>query len=188
MTAPGTPALPGRLVALSAPEDPTVSPHPTDSPSCSFSPFPFPFFPLSQSCWLTGLAEMFRQRHQRCLAALLVLQLESQQWTTPLLPTQRCSKDGASFRLLPSDYSELAPTCRVAGSFQSARFAGVSDLRALVPPFDGLHLVHCWSGSGFSKSYFLRIAGTLHDVLPEQVMFDDWRAFLHQYRDRYALG
>jgi hypothetical protein len=187
MTDPPPEALASRLIELSSSFDPHVHPR-TDAPvDAAFAPFTLPFFPVSQSAWLTCLADLFYARHQRIIASLLVLHLPSQEWTMPLLPTQECRIDGVSFRILGQDLVLLPPACRIGGSFQMAHAATPADAAPLVPAIDGLHIVYSLD-SRQSKHCFLRANGQLTQVLPESVIIDDWRRYLFEHRERITLG
>jgi hypothetical protein len=179
--------LPSRLIELSSSFDPHVCPR-TDTPiTHAFTPLPLPFLPVSQSAWLTCLADLFYARHQRMIASLLILNLNSQEWTMPLLPTQECRIDGAAFQVHEQDLALLPGACRVAGSFQMAHAPTTADASALIPPLDGLHIVYSLD-SRQSKHCFLRAKGQLTQVLPESVIIDDWRRYLFEYRERITLG
>jgi hypothetical protein len=175
------------LIELSSSFDPHVHPCTDASLDHAFTPFTLPFFPVSQSAWLTCLADLFYARHQRMIASFLVLNLSSQEWTMPLLPTQQCRIDGVSFSLHANDLTILPSTCRVGGSFQMAHAPMPADAIPLVPPFDGLHIVYSLD-SQRTKHCFLRAKGALTPVLPESVIIDDWRRYLFEYRERITLG
>ncbi len=184
MTDFSIPSLPGRLIRVSNPSEPTAGPLDDDPAESHFTPMSFPPFPLSQCAWLTGLAEHFYERHQRCLAVLLILETGNANWITPMLPTQRCYTGGASFQLCKTDFDDLSPACRIGGSFQLTDAATPEESEAQVPSFDGLHQVYAISGNARTKQFFLRTDGTVHLVLPESVLIDDWRQYLHIHRDR----
>jgi hypothetical protein len=178
---------PRRLIRLEDVREPCAHPYPEAPPTHVFESFPLPYFPVSQSAWLTCLCDLFYARQQRMIALFLILNIRQQEWTRPLPPTQRCGSDGVSFRLKEEDLAILPDSCRVAGSFQLAHASVLSDAILLIPPFDGLHRVYSIDARQ-SKHCFLRISGELHHVLPESVLIDDWRLYLQQYRDRLTLG
>jgi hypothetical protein len=165
--------------------------HPPDSDpiECGFFPFALPAFPLSQSAWLAGLVEDFYKRHDRGLAALLILDTQNQQWVPPILPTQRANAGGASFRLLQQDVDHLIPSCRVAGSFQLSVAPTLDEAYSQVPAFDGLHRIYGRKTSAHCECYwFLRVQGQAQQVLPESVLIDDWREYLQFYRSRLTFS
>ncbi len=176
-----------RLIRLTSEDDPHVHPHPQAPASSSFSPFVLPFFPVSQSAWLTCLCDLFFARQQRMIAAFLILNTNNQQWTRPLPPSQRCGVDGVTFQLREEDLFVLPDACRVAGSFQLAHAAALDDAQALIPPFDGLHIVYSIDLRQ-TKHCFLRQENQVCHVLPESVIIDDWRRYLHEHRDRLTLA
>ena len=182
------PRLPGRLLKLSSLSGLEASPLEADPPATLFSAISFPPFPLSQSAWLTGLGEHFFERHKRGVAALLLLDTHGGDWARPLLPTQRCSPEGASFQLCASDFAGSPPSHRVGGSFQLTCATTMEESQAQVPAFDGLHQVYAISGRLRTKYFFVRAQGIVHHMLPESVMFDDWRQYLVLHRDRLTLA
>src|ERR1035437_8990207 len=66
-----------------------------DSNPPAFNAFWIPPMPMSQTCWLTGLAQLFHRKHERCIVAHLMLDSPTQRWLEPDIPTQRCAADGA---------------------------------------------------------------------------------------------
>src|SRR4051812_30993528 len=160
------------LVRLDLQDDGTLlvtSPRIASDPA-PFRPFTFPLLPLSLHCWLAGLGAEFLGRHQRCLAALLVLDCADRRWVRPLLPAQACGPDGACWTLDLGDDGPLSPGRRVAGSFQVRAAADVMDAASSVPHLDGLHVVQAAKAArdGESVVYcFLHFAGETKVVTPD---------------------
>src|SRR4051812_29103773 len=106
-----------------------------------FEPFALPPIPLSMHCWLAGLGAEFRRRHRRCIAALLVLDCAQRRWLPPVLPSQACREEGASWTLDVGDVGPLPPNRRFAGSFQMRVGRDMTDAVSGVPQLDGVHVV-----------------------------------------------
>jgi hypothetical protein len=155
-----------------------------------FSPFPLPPLPLSQHCWLTGLGAEFLGRHERCLAALLVLDCVERRWVRPVLPAQTCGRDGTCWTLDLGDDGPLPVPRRVAGSFQVRAATDVMDAASSVPHLDGLHIVQAAQAArdGQAVVYcFLHFDGETAVALPESVFADDWEHALREAADRMTF-
>jgi hypothetical protein len=152
-----------------------------------FEPFPLPPFPLSQGIFLGQLAETFRCDSDRCIAAALTLHVRQRRWISPVIPHQRCERDGVSWSLHAADVEGFAPGTVIAGSFQSARGCGVDELLTRMPPLDGLHLAHSFDVDRWFVYAFLRVGGDVRVCEPKAVLEDDCRACIRAYHDRLEL-
>jgi hypothetical protein len=171
-----------RTIRLADPLSPEVLFINDDPLAASIDPFPLPAFPVSMEGWLMALAHHFYNFHRHGLALLMLVDVNTHLWSNPIVPTQRCSLEGASFRVLPEDLAELKPTLRVAGSFQWGATFSEDDAESMVPAFDGLHLIYWRREKTFSKHLFLRVEGVVQHIDPATVIFDDWEAFLDNHR------
>jgi hypothetical protein len=149
-----------------------------------FEPFPLPPFPLTQQIFLSQLAETFRCDSDRCIAAALTLHVPQRRWISPVIPHQRCQRDGVSWSLQTADVEGFAPGTVIAGSFQSARGCGVDELLARVPPLDGLHVAHSFDAGRWFVWVFVRVACEARVIEPPAMLENDCRACLHAHQDR----
>jgi hypothetical protein len=179
--------MPRRLIKLTDPGAPVVNPLEDDVASPRFEPFRFPPLNVSLDCWLVGLAEFFYGKYQRGITAVLMIHPGERRWVEPFLPRQQCGVDGASFQLLPADFQSLGGL-RIGGSFQAGTTVYAENARALVPEFDGLHIVYGQQEVIRRRHFFLRVDSQIHQVLPEDVLVDDWREFLHFHQHRLTLA
>lgn len=169
-----------RAIVRAATDTGQGDPDAGDDAASAFDPFPLPPLPLSQHCWLTGFAAEFRRRHQRCVAALLILDCRSRRWVRPLVPAQACGRDGACWTLNLGTGPRPPRGGRVAGSFQTRLARGLFEAAATVPPLDGLHVVQAGGGGegrggeDWSVYTFLRLGGQTSVVPPDDLMVDDW--------------
>ena len=161
---------------------------PGDATSDSFHPFWFTCMPRSQSCWLQSLAEIFHRTYGKCIAVLLTLDCETHQWSAPVIPTQRCTRDGTIWVLRNEDFADMPPSRRVVGSCQSGVADGPEDIVARLPPHDGLHLFLRHSNHKWIKYWFLRIQGEVAFVPPTSVLADDGTTTFETPRQRVDLG
>jgi hypothetical protein len=155
-----------------------------------FASFQLPRLPLSLHCWLAGLGAEFLRRHQRCLAALLVLDCHERRWLRPIIPAQACAADGACWTLDLGDEGPLSPGRRIGGSFQVRLAGGVMDAATSVPPYDGLHMVQTAEPARDGESaiqYFLHRAGQTSVVHAEDVTADDWDQALREASSRMTF-
>ncbi len=173
-----------RLILLEGIPAPVINPMRRNS----FPAFRLPPFPLSQSRWIAGLAEYVKRRHHCGLAALLMLDVATQQWMPPLLPTQRCGTEGASFRLEPNDLQHLPMDLHIAGSFLMAAAGTLDEAQGLVPSFDGLHIIIESYQRPPSTHGFLRVQKQIHPWPVESLVYDDWRHYLHEHSSRLILA
>lgn len=158
---------------------------PSDS-SPPFEPFMLPSIPLSMHCWLTGLGNEFRKRHNRCIAALLVLHCKQQRWVSPVIPSQTCSPEGSAWTL-DLGPERLPPDHRIAGSFQIRMARDLMEAVDTVPEFDGYHIVQSHF-NGRSVAYCFLHYGGETGVLPvQQAMEDDWAMALAEAMPRMLL-
>jgi hypothetical protein len=144
-------------------------------------------FPLSQTLWLGNIAEPFRALHDRCLALLLTMNVVERRWTGPMLPAQRCARDGAAWSIRPQDLLDWPTGTVIAGSFQSARDCSVDEFLARLPAVDGLHLFNSFSDGRWSLRIAMRVSGIVRALTPEVVFDDDCRAFLRAHHERLEL-
>jgi hypothetical protein len=172
----------GRMIRLADPLAPEVRLIEGDPANDSIEPFLLPSFPLSQEGWLIGLAHHFYKFHRHGLAVLLLMDVTSQRWIKPLIPTQRCTLEGASFRVLAEDLDEVRPFVRIAGSFLWSAALDENEAESMVPPFDGLHLIYWPRGKTLSRHLFLRVEGVIQSIDPATLIFDDWEAYLENHR------
>lgn len=155
----------------------------------TFEPFPLPRIPVSLLAWCSTLGGMFRQKHNRCLACLLTLDPRQRRWTRAIVPSQRCDPRRSVIHVDAASTSELPAGCVVAGSSQSAVLAEPADASALIPTFDGLHVVDDLSADpdDLASHCFVRADGLLFPISAEAVIFDDWVAALRQHADRLTF-
>lgn len=163
-----------------------VTPADSAQPSVSFDPFILPRIPLSLHCWLTGFGNEFRRRHDRCVAALFVLDCRSHGWITPVIPSQTCGRDGAAWTLdlgghrLPSHH-------RIGGSFQMRVARDVMEAIETVPDFDGFHIVQTLVAQKSMAYCFLHASGETGVLPAEEAMEDDWAKALAEALWRMTL-
>ncbi len=174
------------LISLHGQQVPVVYPEDPNAQEPTFKPFCLPEFPLSQFIWLTGLTEYFQTHRHRGLAVLLLVDTSTGCWRSPALPSQRCSCDGASFRLDSSQLARLPSHLRVAGSLLLATVNSPEEAAASVPGFDGLHLVF-GMGQPSAKYSFLRVRQGLYPRNAPSVIYDDWKRYFEQCADRLVL-
>jgi hypothetical protein len=149
-----------------------------------FAPFPLPPLPLSLHSWATALGAEFHRRHQRCLAALLMLDCQTRRWVRPLVPAQACGRDGACWTLDLGDTAVPPARQRVAGSFQTRAACDLFDAAATVPRLDGLHIVQAGGGANWTVYAFLHNEGETSVVPPDDMLVDDWDQALLDAADR----
>jgi hypothetical protein len=146
---------------------------------------PLPKVPISLVHWLTALGQLFWSEHQKCLGLLLMLDLEYRRWTW-LIPTQTCTSRGVQWKTKLSDMIDQPPHLLIAGSFQTTAAGGVFDAHALVPAFDGLHLVQQVDQQEGGAWSFIHCDTESALVDPLSILGDDLRDTLHRYIDRLA--
>jgi hypothetical protein len=175
-----------RLIRLDRNQQGDLIVLPAETTTSVFLPFIFPRFPLSLHCWLTGLGAEFRRRHDRCLAALLVLDCNDQRWIPPLIPCQTCGGDGAAWTLELGEQS-LATHHRIGGSFQMRQAADLMDAAQTVPSFDGLHVVQTLKEQQTTAYCFLYSDGEAGVLPAEQAFVDDWAEALSEAAGRMSI-
>lgn len=140
-----------------------------------------PRIPLSTMNWLGAFGQAVWERHQKCHALLLLANPIRQSWSVTV-PPQSPREDGVSWRVANVvPHGEVDPgTHLVAGSFQMCRAAVPEDALDLVPPGDGLHLIHPVTVQPGGLWSFLRVAGQLDQYRPEDLIVDDQRVHIEQ--------
>jgi hypothetical protein len=159
---------------------------PTNLSDAPFQPFEFPCLPMSLHCWLTGLGAEFRGRHDRCLAALLVLHCQTQRWVSPVIPAQTCGREGSAWTLDLGDQT-LAENHRVAGSFQMRQARDLLEAVETVPQIDGLHIVQTLQGQKSFAYCFLHADGETGILPADKALADDWAEALAEAAPRMTL-
>jgi hypothetical protein len=134
-----------------------------------------------------GLAQRFHSHHHHGLAVLLLMNVQLRMWFKPHLPTQRCTREGSSFKLQDRDFRDMHPAHRVAGSFQWRRALNGDDAYSMVPTFDGLHMIGWNTGEEAHRYLFLRVDGVIRVVDRSDIVFNDWEEYLDQHRDLLLL-
>lgn len=157
-----------------------------------FESFSLPRVPVSLLAWCGTLAEMFRQKHSRCLGCILTLDPSAGRWTRAVVPPQSCEAGRVVMDAGALLAAELPSGCVVAGSSQSAVLRKPAEATTLVPNFDGLHVVDNVAGhrneqQSAAPHCFVRAGGMIVPVGAELVVFDDWVGALRQHADRLTL-
>lgn len=163
------------------------------SVTAGFRPFGLPPIPQSLTDWLAIFSERFWAEQHRCVAAVLLLDIQSCGWAMAL-PAQRCGRDAACWSTLRSDFPQFPDTAVLCGTFQSRVLAEGEDPADAVPPIPGLHLVLSLPGTVEvqpGRVYcFVRtdaVAGSTRLVPAADVIFDDWAAALEQALPRLTM-
>jgi hypothetical protein len=144
--------------------------------------FPLPRLPLSLVHWCQALCRLHLSRRRSRLIVLLLLDRHTGRWQ-PMVPTQSGSWRSARLSIRPSDFDPVAPTLLIAGSFQTAGGSGLVTAHGLVPPFDGLHVVH----DRCSTWIFIRRSGEAALADPSSITLDDLRQCLDDAVNRLLV-
>jgi len=104
----------------------------------SVTPIDVPQVATSLVSWALGLTFVARQKADRCVALLMMLDMDTGQWSL-CIPKQTCGIDAACWSTDRRDYPDLPANMRIGGTFQSR--AGLSDdeIADAVPPISGVH-------------------------------------------------
>lgn len=150
-----------------------------------FAPLSLPPLAHSQVFWIQTLGQRVFHNARRCLGLSLILDTATGCWTAPLVPYQRCRTDGVAWTFNPRELADLPPSWRLGGSFQTVDYGSdIEELAAVVPPYDGMHVVAVNQSEPQVVAMFLRhtvqvLGGHLtHQVTPvpwNQLIYDDWR-------------
>ena len=154
-----------------------------DSPD----PIPLPPMAFTNTLWLGGFAHTLWLRRRRCVATWLAVDFHMHRWLPPIIPHQRCGRDGAAWRLDPLDFADLPPFCMPAGSFQTGPVRGPEEALSYVPPLDRLHLVQGVGAELTMLFCFVCAEGAIQCVDPEGVIVDDWQAVIDSNSDRLQM-
>lgn len=153
-----------------------------------FNPFGLPQVPKSLTDHLALLGERFHARHGRCVAAVLLLDVASRQWSWAI-PAQRCARDAACWSASRADFPAFPPTALLAGSFQTRVLAEGEQPADCPPPHDGLHFVLVAGQRGEPPAIwsFVRAAGRTRHVPAADLIVDDLDAAIAQALPRLTL-
>lgn len=182
---PGSPALP-QVRLLRNGEDAVVAPLVPENAGAghpSFEPFKMTKLPRVLSDTLALLCDTVHQRHDRCMAIVLLLELGTQCWTFRV-PAQRCSRTSSCWSVRRQDVADLPPDAVLAGSFQTRLLETGEEPADAVPLHDGLHLVQVLEPERHVIWCFLRTQGRTETVPAPLVLFDDVEAWLADCRPR----
>jgi hypothetical protein len=149
-----------------------------------FAPFYLPLPPRQLVDWLVVAGQRFWNQRQRCMAALLLIDVRFHRWTLRL-PRQRCGSDAASWTNSAEDLVPLAPTLRLAGSFQT--LAGPQFPEDLVPSVAGFHFMLSLTARCPLRAFVLQ-GGDLKSVEPSAVLANDWAEVLEEAMPRLHLA
>ncbi|MCL2646697.1 MAG: hypothetical protein FWD61_06795 [Phycisphaerales bacterium] len=173
-----------RLICIT--ENTDVIPHTlTDPPA--FEPFGLPPLPLSQGSWLSALGTLFRRKYRRCLALHLILDCQARRWVNPIIPTQRCGPTSPTWSILEKDLTHLPASTRIGGSFQTGRADDINEIKARIPPYDGIHCFLKIERHLFTKFWMVRAGDQLDVIPPEFIVVDDWLQFIIANYDRFEF-
>ncbi len=146
-----------------------------------------PKLPLSLVYWMTGLGQLFWIEHRRCIGLLLMLDLEYRRWTC-LIPTQNCTPQAVQWKTTSEDLVDQPSHLFIAGSFQTTSISGMYDAHALVPAFDGLHLIQQVDREDGGAWSFIHSDGEPALADPSSVLGDDLSDTLRRYTHRLKLA
>lgn len=144
--------------------------------------------PLSKSLsdWLALGSDLFRQRHRRCVAVLLVFDLTTRRWGYGI-PRQQASCDAVCWRMLKEDFPGMSTAVRVAGSLQMRVLSPGEEPHDAVPPFDGLHLVQIPQQPQQTIWTFVRVGHQVNHVPAADVMCDDLEGLVLEFESRSQI-
>ena len=166
-----------------------VAPLPADAAGAEYPPFePFSLvkFPRVMSDLLASLADRVYRGHDRCVAAVLLLELPVRTWQFRV-PVQRCSHTSACWSVRVRDVQDVPANALLAGSFQSRRLSAGEEVADAVPPHDGLHLVQVLEPHAQVIHCFLRGEGRTDAVPPQHVLLDDVELWLSECRHKLVF-
>jgi len=185
----------GRDVRLTRTMDRLLVEHTAEDQT--FEPFSLPRLAHSQLSWMQTLGRRMFYNAGCCLGLSLTLDVAARVWTAPLVPFQRCRKDGVSWAFNPREMADLPPSWRLGGSFQTVDLGTDNEeLAALVPPFDGLHVVAVNKSEPQFVATFVRHSvpvfegEVVHHVTAvpwEQLVYDDWKLMLDHNAQRLQV-
>jgi hypothetical protein len=146
---------------------------------------PLPPLLKSNLLRLAIVSDLMNQRHGRCLAALLLLNLANGLWAVRL-PPQKCRIDGVTWMI---DLAEPSPEQRatyiIAGSFQMV--TNLAD-PSWLPPIDGLHVARqCGEGATDQFHFAITAGGVRRSIAQEAIVADDYLRMLIEAQPRMTL-
>jgi hypothetical protein len=160
------------------------------APAPSFAPFDFPRVPKTMTDFLALLGDRFRARHGRCVAAVLLLDAATRQWSSAI-PAQRCARDAACWSASRADFPTFPRGALLAGSFQTRVLSAGESPADCPPPHDGLHFVLLLGRPGGDPPTiwcFVRAGGATRRVAAADVVVDDLDATIREALPRLTLS
>jgi hypothetical protein len=150
--------------------------------------FALPRLPASLLQWLSNLADAHRHRSGRCLAALLLLDPREPGWLQPEIPSQICYPDAVRWSLCLEDLANRSDNPLIAGSYQAVPVANLDEALAIIPPFDGLHVIQSSSETPPHAYLFCRCNGQNRLADPATLIDNDWGRLLDELGQRIQTG
>lgn len=139
----------------------------------------------TQMDWMRRLATEFHHAHRRCVALALLLDVASGKLTVEL-PPQTCRPAGAAWRFV--DVSGEPDPPLLIGSFCTLPMSESDDLRAEVPPIDGVHLLYDPRRGEEELFAYLRVGGQSSAARLEDLVFSTTQQFMREHADRWVAG
>lgn len=136
--------------------------------------FALPPLAVSSVMWMSALAGTFYERNGRCLTLTLMLNLTERSWAQPVIPTQRCSSEGSAWSYRAEDFADLPDGVVIAGSFASTTASDIAGMYALVPEFDGLHVIAGVGADAKTLMGVVTLSGEPLVIEASRIVEDDW--------------
>jgi len=121
---------------------------------------------------IAGIGRCFWRKYRRSLTHLLYLDATTRTWEAHLPPQLAAPDDGRWDRSFNA-CTPPSPHLLLAGSVRSLPCQDSEGLVALLPPFDGVHVVTDPSRDWISFSCYLCVGGNLHPVTCDEILLDD---------------
>jgi len=165
-----------------------VRPPPDEKPA-PFTPFPMPKFSASLFGSLMAAGHTHIECTQRCLAVLLLLDVEKHHWRC-CVPWQECSTDSVCWRLDRLDGLDVNPQERLAGVYQAVVTADLVALPHSVPMVSGLHFMQQFSSDQPGPGVWVCLRMGDQNVIPihpGQVLENDVWTMLAECASRLTM-
>lgn len=154
------------------------------SASQIFLPFPLPLPPRSLIDWLVVAGHRVWRQHRRCIAALLLVDRCSGQWTLRL-PRQRCGADRADWSVSRSDFAKLPASMHIGGTFQSISCKMTP--QDVAPAHDGFHFTLAVTAQKPLMA-FVRCGNSIQTVEPLAILASDWAKAIDDAMPRLRIA